>query len=111
MVFIATLCPHGIAEGECLICKTLPGSSRPPVKPDAVYSGRRDIDRRRSFTSHPALVVIGVVVVALVAWALLGAVFTALHTIELIVVAAVAGWVGYRVGRYSGRRTADRRER
>jgi hypothetical protein len=55
--------------------------------------------------------VVGIIVVALVAWALLGAVFTVLRTLELIAVAAVAGWVGYRVGHYRGRRAAERRDR
>jgi hypothetical protein len=50
------------------------------------------------------LVLAGVLAIGVVAWVVAGAVFALLHVIELLVVAAVAGWVGYRIGHYRGRR-------
>jgi hypothetical protein len=38
------------------------------------------------------------------AWILSGVVFTILHLLELLVVAAGAGWVGYRIGHFKGAR-------
>jgi hypothetical protein len=46
-----------------------------------------------------ALVVIGVAV-----WVVAGFVLALLHVFELILVAAIAGWGGYRLGRYRGSR-------
>jgi hypothetical protein len=44
------------------------------------------------------------VVIGLVAWAVAGVVFAVLHVIELVVVAIAAGWGGYRLGHFRGRR-------
>jgi hypothetical protein len=38
------------------------------------------------------------------AWILAGIVFTILHVLELIAVAAGAGWVGYKIGHFRGSR-------
>ena len=46
-----------------------------------------------------ALLAIGAAV-----WILVGVVFTVLHVLELIAVAAGAGWVGYRIGHFRGSR-------
>jgi hypothetical protein len=51
-----------------------------------------------------ALVVAGIAVIGLIAWLVAGAVFAIFHVIELFVVAALAGWAGYRLGRFRGRR-------
>jgi hypothetical protein len=37
-------------------------------------------------------------------WILVGVVFTVLHVLELVAVAAGAGWVGYRIGHFKGSR-------
>jgi hypothetical protein len=58
-----------------------------------------------------ALAAVGVVVIALFGWMIAGTVVAFLHTIELFVAAAIAGWVGYRVGRHRGRREVRDRER
>jgi hypothetical protein len=49
------------------------------------------------------MAVIGVVALAVVAWFLAGAVFAALRVLELLIVAGLAAWVGYKVGHYRGR--------
>jgi len=120
---MAETCPHGFSPPECLICRTLgtqpkvqvetsgripfPPSGVPlrgtPVKPDAVYPSAT---RRRlpgSTGTHIALVVVGLLAIGLVAWIVAGVVFALLHVVELILVAAVAGWAGYRLGHYRGR--------
>jgi hypothetical protein len=58
-----------------------------------------------------ALGAVGLVVIALFGWMIAGTVVAFLHTIELFVVAAVAGWLGYRIGRHRGRREVRGRER
>ena len=58
----------------------------------------------RSLPHVAALVVVGLVVAGVAAWALLGVAFAILHLLELIVVAGAAGWVGYRIGHFRGRR-------
>jgi hypothetical protein len=50
--------------------------------------------------------VAAVVVIGLAVWVVAGFVLAMLHVLELVVVAAVAGWAGYRLGRYRGSRRA-----
>ncbi|HEY3809806.1 MAG TPA: hypothetical protein VGL49_00120 [Acidimicrobiales bacterium] len=71
------------------------------AQPDAVYApeGRRP----RSVGGHMALIVVGVLAIGAVAWVVAGAVFAILHVIELLVVAGIAGWAGYRLGHFRGR--------
>ena len=69
-----------------------------------VYPGGRPVPRRRSVGSHLALMVAGIAIIGIIAWLVAGAVFAIFHVIELFVVAALAGWAGYRVGRFRGRR-------
>jgi hypothetical protein len=45
-----------------------------------------------------------IAVIGLVTWIVAGAVFAMLHVIEIIVIAGVAGWAGYRLGHYRGRK-------
>jgi hypothetical protein len=122
-------CPHGFTPAECLICRTLgtqpqvqvetgnrptAGPAPPPglaVAP-AARPARSDPARSpdgpgrppRSHGTHVALVVAGLVAIGVVAWIVVSVVFTLLHVIELLLVAALAGWVGYRVGYFRGRR-------
>jgi hypothetical protein len=74
-----------------------------------VYTGGRDVEHHRSFGTQAALALVAVVVIALFGWMIAGTIVAFLHTIELFVVAAVAGWVGYRIGRHRGRPDASRR--
>ena len=125
----AATCPHGLSQAECLICKTLqsqpqqevasrprPGSasagagggirglsSLGAVPPDAIYAPETRQPRPRSLGMHFAFLIVGVAVIALVAWVVAGAVFALLHLLELILVAGVAGWAGYRLGHWRGR--------
>jgi hypothetical protein len=50
------------------------------------------------------LIVAGLVAIGVAAWIVAGVVFALLHIIELLVVAGVAGWAGYRLGHYRGHR-------
>jgi hypothetical protein len=72
------------------------------AKPDAVYPPERRPPR--SLGGHLALIVVGVIAIGAVAWLVAGVVFALLHVLELLVVAAVAGWAGYRLGHFRGRR-------
>jgi hypothetical protein len=114
-------CIHGFAPGQCLICQTLEGgkerpgkeqdrqrghpttlTSRPtPVRPDAVL-------RERPRSGHSLAWRAGglVLLLALVAFVgvwIIGLAFALLRTIELVAIAILAGWVGYRIGVYRGR--------
>jgi hypothetical protein len=53
---------------------------------------------------HIGLVLAAVVVIGLAVWVVAGFVLALLHVAELVLVAAVAGWAGYRLGRYRGSR-------
>lgn len=48
-------------------------------------------------------VAVGIVAIGVVAWLVVGVVFALLHVVELLAVAFVAGWAGYRVGHFRGR--------
>jgi hypothetical protein len=71
------------------------------AQPDAVYPPEGH--RRRSVGGHLALIVVGVLVIGAVAWVVAGVVFAILHVVELLVVAGIAGWAGYRLGHFRGR--------
>ena len=89
----APTCPHGLATGTCQICRVL--------EPTSVPSPAR---RRTGLTGR----VVGVGVLALVAFVAFGwvaaAFFVVLRILELIAVAAGAGWVGWKLGVRHGRR-------
>jgi hypothetical protein len=97
-------CEHGLAPGTCLICATLKGgpvvpagSARPPAPtpPD-----------------RPRIGVLGglvvVAAVAVVAWFLIHLVWGVLRLVELALVGAVCGYVGFRIGVAVGRRQGRR---
>jgi Flp pilus assembly protein TadB len=111
-------CIHGYDPGSCVICSTL--GSAPP----------RDTTRRRRRTPGTgaaarvevlrtgaaqrrhggrlgvhALALVGVLVLAgLSFWLVTSIVYAVVRLAELVVVAGVAGALGYRVGRARGRR-------
>lgn len=45
-----------------------------------------------------------IVVIGLIAYVVAGVVFALLHVLELLLVAGLAGWAGYRVGLFRGSR-------
>jgi hypothetical protein len=49
------------------------------------------------------LIGLGLIAIGIAAWVVSGVVFALLHILELVAVAGVAGWAGYRIGRYRGR--------
>lgn len=97
-------CQHGLPANDCLICKTLPAqqSARPERAAKNLPDGTDA--KKGSLGLHVAGVVVGIVVVGLIAWAVAGVVFALLHILELVLVAGVAAWAGYRIGRFRGRR-------
>lgn len=120
----STQCPHGLDPAQCLICKTLGTSSRSTVteepprarsrfgdrtqradvqRPDVVYAPPPSA-KPRNLGMHMILVILAVVLLALAAWMIAGLVFAVLHLIELVLVAAAAGWAGYRLGHFRGSR-------
>ena len=54
-------------------------------------------------------VAVAVIAVMILAWTLLHVVFAVLHLLELLGIALLAGYIGWRAGVYHGRRTADHR--
>jgi hypothetical protein len=79
----------------------------PTARPDAVYPpgstpGRGRAPRNPS--AHLMAVILGLVVIALLAWMVAGVVFAVFHVIELALVAVAAGWAGYRLGYFRGSR-------
>lgn len=93
---MAITCPHGLPASECLICPRLPDASKAVAVP---------APRRGSVGLHVAGVVAAVAVLGVVVWFVYGVVFGILHILELVLVAAAAGWAGYRVGHFRGRRS------
>ena len=63
--------------------------------------------RRRSIGADVALVALGILVFLFAGWFVLAALRGVLHLIELAAVAVVAGWLGYRLGHFSGRHQGD----
>ena len=127
-------CNHGFAPADCLICRTLgtttpPGTSveAPPDRrrhpevqplPTAVQSPPARLDttkpaspapsdsprRHRSLGGSLVIALMALLAIGAAVWILVGVVFTVLHVLELIAVAAGAGWVGYRIGHFRGSR-------
>ena len=96
-----TTCPHGIDRGTCLICSTLGLTGVPTGRPDVITTAPR---RRRRFGLLGTAVIALVVLAAI--WLAIGLVWSAVRGAELIVVGALCGYVGYRIGRFVGRHQA-----
>ena len=102
-----TTCPHGLDARACLICSTLGLAPDRPTIP----AGRAEVittaptDRRR-----PRVGVVGGLVLLLGAmiavWLVLGLLWSLLRGAELVLVGALCGYVGYRVGVLVGRHRA-----
>ena len=120
---MATTCSHGFSPDACLICRTLGSAqtatpdpsqmivrggsnlSSEPVsaRPDAVYPPAT-VHGGRGHWGTVVLVLMGLLAVGAAAWILAGIVLSALHVLELVAIAAGAGWVGYRIGHFRGSR-------
>ena len=89
-------CPHGLSRDTCQICQVL--------EPTAVPAGRRAGLGRAGMGGNLAVVallaVVGFVVLGWVA----AAFFAVLRIVELLAVAAGAGWVGWKLGVQQGKR-------
>jgi hypothetical protein len=62
------------------------------------------VRRHRSPAGSVVLVVAALLAVGAAVWILSAVVFTILHVIELIIVGAGCGWVGYKIGHFRGAR-------
>jgi hypothetical protein len=68
-----------------------------------IITGRGRPPSTRSVGTHVAIFVVVLVIAAASVWIVAGLVFALIHLIEIIVVAGVAGTIGYRLGHYRGR--------
>jgi hypothetical protein len=68
-----------------------------------IITGRGQPATRRSFGTHVAIFVVVLVLAAASVWIVSGIVFAFIRLLEIIVVAGVAGTLGYRLGHYRGR--------
>ncbi|HET6915918.1 MAG TPA: hypothetical protein VFH56_07485 [Acidimicrobiales bacterium] len=132
-------CNHGFAPADCLICRTFGTTTQPAtsVEAPAVRQRQREVQplptavpspparldttkpaspppsdsprRHRSLGGSLVLALMALLAVGAAVWILVGVVFTVLHVLELIAVAAGSGWVGYRIGHFRGSRHPHRR--
>jgi Flp pilus assembly protein TadB len=106
-------CLHGLQPDTCLICQTL--ATKPAPAPSRDRGGRsprslpalgpedRGPDRpARRFSVGGALALVLATVV--VAWVVVAALWATFRVVELALVAAAAGWLGWRLGVWHGRR-------
>jgi hypothetical protein len=126
-------CVHGFPQSQCLICQTL-GTSSPakPGKATKVAEPRGNLliddDLGRSLPANRALSAaspsprrsgkttllagVGVIVVGGLLILAFGGIFElAFHIFEFAALALVAGWAGYKLGHYRGRRERTGKDR
>ena len=97
-------CPHGFAQGSCLICQTLgAGTSVPAAATAPPALVRRSGSRLTLGTRLLGLAVLAVGAVLVVGW-VAAFIWAALRIVELIGAAVVSGWVCWRLGVRHGRR-------
>ncbi len=99
---MATICPHGLTAGECLICSTLAASPPDPPRTGA----RRPSPPAGRPRSGGAGLVLAVVAILLVGWWLAALVSFIFRVAGLVAISAGSGWVGWRLGVRHGRRTS-----
>jgi hypothetical protein len=132
---VADTCPHGFPTGTCLICQTLgtkptKGSRQEgtaTLEPETRRRGRRSQrdkaaspvaaervkptavsgppERSPRTGLHLLGVVVGLAVLAIAAFALVGVVLSALRVFELVVIGVAAAWGGYHLGYFRGSRS------
>ncbi len=100
---MATMCPHGLTAGECLICSTLASS---PAQASRVGRAKPSSSVRRPRTGGAGLI-LGVVVVLLVGWWLVALVSLIFRLAGFVAISVGSGWVGWRLGVRHGRRTSS----
>lgn len=94
-----TTCPHGLPRDTCQICQVLEPTAVP-----AAGAGRRPDRGRAGLGGNLAVVAIAAVVGFVVLGWVAAAFFAVLRIVELLAVAAIAGWVGFKVGVQQGKR-------
>ncbi len=97
-------CPHGNTPSTCAICQALD-----ITEPSGGRRARLAPERRAGRSlgwSVVTLAVVAVVALVVVSW-VAAFVWAALRILELVAVAIVAGWVGWKVGVRHGRRSRD----
>ena len=105
----ATTCPHGFAPGSCLICQTLslpasrPGAASPERPQVEVLTDRRPRRRGAGLGVRATGVAVVLVVAALAVWWVAAAVWALLRIVELVAVAVVFGYSGWKLGVRHGR--------
>ena len=128
---VATTCIHGFDPGTCLICQTLgsgtkttePKQSRRQAKAEAKRAAAPPVPATRapapvarpepSPSGSLGLRVLGVIFLVVLGflafWWVLHFVLGVLHVFEIFAAAAIAGYLGYRLGVYHGRKSATPR--
>lgn len=89
-------CAHGLPLKTCEICRVLEPTAVP-----AARSPRPD-RRRGGLPANLVVAIVAVVGFLVVGW-VAAAFFAVLRMIELLAVAAIAGWVGWKLGVRQGR--------
>ena len=102
-------CIHGVASGTCEICRVLgtgPAPAGPVARAGGAPAGRGDGRRSRLPSGGTGLVVggVGVLLAVVVVSQVVAAAWAVFKLLQLVAVAAVSGWVGYRLGLMAGRR-------
>jgi Flp pilus assembly protein TadB len=123
-------CIHGFESGQCLICQTLgPSTTSASTGARPTRAERRAardgpsgastsggpvevLDAKRRAVApragrHIAMAVLAVIIAVVAFWIVAGVVFALLRLLEIVIVAAVAGVLGYRLGRARGHRDRD----
>ncbi len=89
-------------QGSCEICRVL--ETGPP---EPAPGGRSPPLLARQAAGRIALGVgaVAAIVVLVVVWQMLAAVWALVHLLQLVAVGCVAGWIGWRLGVLQGRRS------
>jgi hypothetical protein len=128
---VATTCIHGFAPETCLICQTLGSTATKTKEPKLSRREARQADRAAANpvpavrapapvarqqappTGSLGLRALGILFLIVVAffafWWVLHFVLGILHVLEIFAAAVVAGYLGYVIGVYRGRRSGTRR--
>ncbi|MDQ4132983.1 MAG: hypothetical protein M3179_07180 [Actinomycetota bacterium] len=96
-------CPHGMTASSCLICQTLSPARRPESAESAGASPARRWRRWRTTGGGLAILVAGLAALLAVSW-VAALVWSLLRVVELVLMGAVCGWIGWRLGMAHGRR-------
>jgi Flp pilus assembly protein TadB len=111
-------CIHGNDPRSCIVCQTLAevdtlsgkssagsGRARTAAPVDIVSRGdRTPAESGHHFGFHVAMFLAVLVAAAISVWFVAGVVFAFIRVFEVLLVAVVAGTLGYRVGKSRGRR-------